>query len=42
METLEQLKGIIAGKPSGATEFFIYQGAVNYIDNHENGHQFKL
>ena len=42
METLEDLKAIIAGKPDGADEFFIYQGAVNYINNHENGHQFKI
>lgn len=24
------------------TSFFIHQGGANYIDNHENGHQFKI
>jgi hypothetical protein len=42
MESLEKLKAIVENAPDGATEFFTYHGAVNYIDNHENGHQFKI
>lgn len=43
-ETLEELKVIIDGAPDDgmADEFFMYQGVANYIDNHENGHQFKI
>lgn len=43
-ETLEELKAIFENAPDDgmADEFFIYQGEVNYIDNHENGHQFKI
>ena len=33
---------ILDGAPYGADEFFIFHGVVNYIDNHENGHQFKI
>lgn len=43
-ESLEELKAIVENAPDDgmADEFFIYQGAANYIDNHENGHQFKI
>lgn len=41
-EALEDLKEIYDNKPDGADEFFMHQGDVNYIDNHENGHQFKI
>lgn len=44
MESLEELKTIVENAPRDgmADEFFIYQGVVNYINNHENGHQFKI
>lgn len=38
----ERDKEIVANAPDGSDEFFIHNGDVNYIDNHENGHQFKL
>ena len=41
-ETLEELKAIVDNAPECADEFFIYQGVANYIDNRENGHQFKI
>ena len=43
-ESLEELKAIVGNAPDDgmADEFFMYQGSVNYIDNHENGHQFKV
>ena len=43
-ESLEELKAIVDNAPDDgmADEFFMYQGTTNYIDNHENGHQFKI
>ncbi len=35
-------KSIVESAPDGADEVFIYNHTVNYIDNHENGHQFKI
>ncbi len=41
-EQYESDKAIVENAPNGADEFFIYNHTVNYIDNHENGHQFKI
>ena len=40
--TNEQIEKILSDAPEGADEFFIFIGVANYIDNHENGHQFKI
>lgn len=40
--TNEQIEQILDDAPRGADEFFIYLGVANYIDNRENGHQFKI
>jgi hypothetical protein len=40
--TNEQIQEILDDAPGGADEFFMYQGVANYIDNRENGHQFKI
>lgn len=41
-ESLEDLKAIIDNAPNGADEFFMHQGSVNYICNHDNGHEFEI
>lgn len=42
METLEQLQAIIDFAPSGTTEVGKLYGEFIYIDNRDNGHQFKI
>ncbi len=41
-EQYEIDKAIVENAPDCTDEFFIYNHTVNYIDNHENGHQFKI
>lgn len=41
-DSLEELKAIIDNAPDGADEFFMHQGSVNYICNHDNGHEFEI